>query len=469
LLVAAKLNMDVNPLNTGSKRNRLLVGLGITTLCLSGAIIRVDAHEGDGASAGHLINPANVEVVRLGQLKNIETPSSDLPPPKILRPRGYRISEIGESNLAGSLVAPQIHTPAPYCAIRVPTQNVTLQSVTSQSVPMQATYSLPPRSGVQVVEATGITPMPGYRVQPVIIPDSSPSLLGTIGHQQLRDHAAQSIRSAQQRLDRGATYTAQKLAVDALRHIASSKDLISGTNQYSVNLTAALTAIRESNDFASTHGMADVSTMKRLVDSHQTTSLKGVDLEAMSALKATEIYLTTANRVLVYSFGDVPLAADAMILLGKVEKQIETDNPMHSGAVALTLHKAASEIAPHSGLAQRELGNTLMEQGLTTHAAEAFRRSVTIAPQRSGYQNLMEASRRTGDVQTAQLCQTILNNSDLPSDISVKQLSQDDFAKTYRPVSYQMNSSTSDAQPENSMSPADETKAAKKPWYSIFK
>jgi hypothetical protein len=442
-----------------------------------------------GDDTASLPNPTaesqtNEQVVRLGQLKNLQSHTSDLPAPRILRPRPHQISSV--EAIAETTPKPKSETKAPVskpatekatdvkiASLPKPEMKVPVSKPTDVK-PVEKTKNvkspMPLMTSVQVVEATSIDSVTSSRVQPVIVPDQTPSILGAIGHQQLRDHAAQSIRGAQQRLDRGATFTAQKMAVDALRHIASSKDLVNGTNQYSLDLSAAMTAIRESRDFATAHGMADVSTMKRLVDSHQTTALKGVDLEAMSALKATEIYLTSANRILIESFGDVPLAADAMVLLGKVEKHIETTNPMHSGAVALTLHKAASEIAPSNSIVQRELGNTLMEQGLTKHAAEAFRRSVTLAPQRSSYQSLMEASRQVGDIQTAELCENILENSELPSDLPITQLSQDEFAKTYRPVSYRIDTPTAEnAKPKAAEKSAGETKTAKKPWYSIFK
>jgi hypothetical protein len=234
-------------------------------------------------------------------------------------------------------------------------------------------------------------------------------------------------------MHRRATHSAKKYALEALRSIVAMRDAEVGGNQHAKELDVALDAIRESDDFCGRFGPIDQNALRRMVVVHETDVLKGQDLENMSALEATEEYLAVATKNLIAAAGGVREASDALVLLGQIEKQMSAPGDTHGAAVAVTLQRAAIDIAPTNGPGYRELGTTLLDQGLVKQAAWALNRSVEIQPTRSGYQGLLEASRRLGDVETARLCLASLQDPNIADEIPVKELSPDVFAATYKP------------------------------------
>jgi hypothetical protein len=98
----------------------------------------------------------------------------------------------------------------------------------------------------------------------------------------------------------------------------------------------------------------------------------------------------------------------------------------------LTLQRAAVDAVPTNAAGYRELGTTLLNHGLVEQAALALHRSIEIQPTRTGYQRLLEASRRLGDADTARVCLASLQNPELLSDIPVQTLTPEQFAATGR-------------------------------------
>jgi hypothetical protein len=259
------------------------------------------------------------------------------------------------------------------------------------------------------------------------------SLTSTMHAARLREIARDSLRNAHHRLQRGATHSAKKFALEALRSIVAMRDAQSGGNRHAKYLEAAFDAVRESEDFSGRFGTADHSALKRMVVVHQTDVLKDQDLENMSVLEATESYLAVAKLNFVQAAAGVREGSDALVLLGKIERRMAQHDDTHAAAVAVTLQRAAVEIEPTNALGYRELGSTLLHQGLVQQAAWALNRSIEIHPTRTGYQRLLEASRRLGDVDTARVCLTSLEDPQLPSEIPVRTLSAKEFAATHRP------------------------------------
>ncbi len=285
------------------------------------------------------------------------------------------------------------------------------------------------------------------------------SLTTTIHSTRLRELAQESLRSSSHRMQRRATHSAKKYAVEALRSIVAMRDAEAGGNQHAQELDVALDAIRESDDFCGRFGPIDQNALRRMVVVHETDVLKGQDLEDMSALEATEKYLAVARTNLIAAAGGVREASDALVLLGQIEKQLSAPGDTHGAAVAVTLQRAAIDIAPTNGPGYRELGTTLLDQGLVKQAAWALSRSVEIQPTRSGYQGLLEASRRLGDVDTARLCLASLQDPNVADEIPVKELSPDVFAATYKPNLSELKNVPAKTQPPAvTAPPASETR-----------
>lgn len=259
------------------------------------------------------------------------------------------------------------------------------------------------------------------------------SLTATIHATRLRELARDSLRDSLHRMQRQATHSARKYAMEALRSIVAMRDAEEGGNRHAKQLDVALDAIRESEDFCGRYGVVDQNALRRMVAVHETEVLKGRDLENVSSLEATETYLAVAKQNLKAAAGGFCEASDALVLLGKIEKQMSRPGDTHAAAVAVTLQRAAIEIAPTNGQGYQELGTTLLDQGLVQQAAGALSRSVDLQPTRKGYERLLQASRRLGDVETARLCLESLRDPSILSETPVKKLSPEVFAATYKP------------------------------------
>jgi hypothetical protein len=179
--------------------------------------------------------------------------------------------------------------------------------------------------------------------------------------------------------------------------------------------------------------MLDQSALKRMVAVHKTDALKDQDLANMSALEATESYLAVARFHFVQAVEGVPEGSDALVLLGNIEREMADRDDTHSAAVAVILQRAAVEVEPANALGYRELGSTLLHQGLVEQAVWAFKRSIEIHPTRAGYERLLAASRRLGDFETASVCLASLEDPQLASELPVRRLSPQAFAATHRP------------------------------------
>ncbi|MDA8744971.1 hypothetical protein N9N28_10100 [Rubripirellula amarantea] len=267
-----------------------------------------------------------------------------------------------------------------------------------------------------------------------LLESGTPNITAAIHANRLRELSAISLRDARSRLQRRATHSARKYAHEGLRLAIDVEDSLQGTNQHMRDLQVALAAIRESKDFGGIVGNVDTRTMQRMVAVHETESLKNKDLTTISSIRATEIYLDVARKHLITAGAGSPLAAEAMLLLGLIEKQMPDQSDAHSVTVCLTYQGAAAEVAPNSPGVHREYGKTLLQQGLAHQAVESLQRSVALRPTRGGYQSLLEASRRIGNVALARQCLNALDEPQLVDSTPVRQLPPGEFAASYRPT-----------------------------------
>ncbi len=256
------------------------------------------------------------------------------------------------------------------------------------------------------------------------------SVNSTLHATRLRTQGRETLTRVHQSLKRRSTHTANKQALEALHAIVASRDAAGETNVYGLRLQAALTAIREAEDFCGRYGNVDHLALRRMIESHTTEALKDRDVSGLSAVKAVEIYLSVAKSNLVAASGGLPEAGDALLLLGHVHQKFEKNNSLYNEAVALTLHQAAVEVQPASAIARRELGKTLMNQGLVAQAVDMFVLSNRLTPNRETTQLLLNAARRIGNVPLAEHCMARLQDPRLPSDFPVIRLSPEQFAAT---------------------------------------
>ena len=331
-----------------------------------------------------------------------------------------------------------------------------------QGVLQQRTRSVADKQGFEMFSLESLQP-PAPEVS--LAEKELPSINTTIHANRLRQLAQAALNDSRSGLRRRATHTAQKHALEALRLSIDIEDALDRGNEHVRDLRVAQNAIRESRDFAGVTTTVDWRSIQRMVAVHETEILKSEDLKNLSAVQATEAYLNLARTKLVSAAGDSALAAESMLLLGVIEKQVLSREDVHSGAVGLVYHGAATEIQPNNAEVYREYGRTLLEQGLVSQSVRALKQSVAIKPTKTGYQALLDASRRGGDYDLAQKCLGALKDPSLFNDTAVVQLQPRQFAASYRPTPQTIN-----AIPNGSASkptPKAETPSEEKPRISF--
>ncbi len=252
------------------------------------------------------------------------------------------------------------------------------------------------------------------------------------GSSELRRRATESLLSAQHSWRHRALHSAKHYAIEAVRSLVAMRDAQDGGTQHAKCLKIASDAMRESADFYSSPSANDPSGLARLVNGHLTKVLKTGRLDNVSRHQATEIYLATAKRNLVAALQGSREASDALVMLSRIEPMIARPSDPYAAAVALMLQQAAVEVDPSNAVAHGELGSGLLQYDLVAQAVVALRRSVEIQPSQSGYQQLLDASRRLGDDDLAQQCIESLDYKSVPADIAVRQLEPNQFAARYQ-------------------------------------
>jgi hypothetical protein len=257
---------------------------------------------------------------------------------------------------------------------------------------------------------------------------------------QLAAAAVGQLRIAHWAAQRGATESAKQAATTTLQTIAALRDTQIGDNAFTLELGIALNAIHESADFSGRYGPVDPAAIGRLIEVHQTPVLKGVATTHLTSARAVEAYLQFAQDRLVNATAGGPLAAEATMILADLESLASSTSrtidspaehsPLHSAELALMYRRAAVAIAPDSADATAELGRTLLKRSLPAAAKELLLQSVQAAPTRQRMESLLEAAAKSGDFVLVDQCERQLAMQQLPSELPVKIMSPQEFART---------------------------------------
>lgn len=161
----------------------------------------------------------------------------------------------------------------------------------------------------------------------------------------IRQAAAALLDESAARLAHQASYSAAAAAMESLRLIAQSSDAIQRDSHCSTELTSAMVAIREAEDFVGRYGFVDDAAIARMIRSHETSVLKGASTSHLTGLVAADIYLDSARRTLATIAAEDPLAATAIGLLAKSYRQRASESPL---ALATSVHlmRAAVTASP---------------------------------------------------------------------------------------------------------------------------
>ena len=153
-----------------------------------------------------------------------------------------------------------------------------------------------------------VNPQPATAPQrPRALPPAAGSLLmppqpPAVRSEQLEKTARQADRQVRRGFElanRGACYAARAEFVAALRLLAQALDAEHRTTNHSRSLSAALTALKEAQDFLPTGGKLESDLdLPTLIASHRTPILKGAAAENLVPLVALKSYFTFAQEQL---------------------------------------------------------------------------------------------------------------------------------------------------------------------------
>ena len=172
---------------------------------------------------------------------------------------------------------------------------------------------------------------------------------------------------------RSAFFSAQEDFMEALRVVARGNDAMTENDreEHLIAVNQAFLALEEAEDFV-TKTTISGQRLYRLIETHQTPALKGVPATELSTPLALDAYHRFAHKRLIQAAGREPIAAEAMVRLGKLKAELAkgaTKNSL-SSAKALLYYDVALAIQPGHAVAANELGVAMAKLGKIREAQQ---------------------------------------------------------------------------------------------------
>ncbi len=207
--------------------------------------------------------------------------------------------------------------------------------------------------------------------------------------------------------DRGASFAARADFIAALRLVAQGLDNDEGGKRHSQALSAALTAMKEAQDFlpgaGKTEGDLDIPS---IVAGHTTPLLKNVPPGQLQAMRALKQYYNFAQEQLRLAVGHEVAGSMALGALGKLHAAMaekgNSEMPLPE-AKAITFYQAAVLVCPQNYIAANDLGVLRAHKNDYAAARSALEHSVKVCRTAENLKNLSVVYRRLGDARRADL------------------------------------------------------------------
>ena len=233
----------------------------------------------------------------------------------------------------------------------------------------------------------------------------------------LSDHARRENRSEQLELiareadrktrhgfelaGRGAFFAARAEFLGALRIMAASLDTEHQTAAHSRALTAALTAMKEAEDFLPEGARLERELdLPRVISTHATPVLKS-GADAVGSLTAMKCYLTFAQEQFAAAVGREIAGAMALHALGKLYDAMAAKQGIADPAAApkaMVYYQAALLVYPENDMAANDLGVLLTRSGRLAAARRMLEYSISVRQRSVSMRNLAKICRRQGEV-----------------------------------------------------------------------
>ena len=213
------------------------------------------------------------------------------------------------------------------------------------------------------------------------------------------------VRQGFELAGRGATYAARAKFLAALRTISQALDAEQQTSFYSQALAAGLTAVKESDDFASGSGSIVMPIdVQYVIARHKTSVLKGHRESPVTPLAALQRYYSYAQEQLGAAAGQTSAGSMALYGLGRIATElssVQSISDMNTAGRAMTFYQAALLADRQNFRAANELGVLLAHAGKHDRAREMFLLSLSVSPQPAAWMNLAAVHQRRGETDLA--------------------------------------------------------------------
>jgi len=203
---------------------------------------------------------------------------------------------------------------------------------------------------------------------------------------------------------RGALFAARSEFLGALQLLAAGLDTEHGTDAHGRALAAALTAVKESDDFLPRGSRLESDMdIPSIVAGHATPVLKN-RVEGVSPLAALKCYLTFAQEQFAKAAGGEVAGSMALHAMGKLHESLAQKKSLAVAAPeskAMLFFQAALLVDPNNHLAANDLGVLLARSGRFAEARTMLEHSLAIHRQSTGWHNLAVVYRQLGQVDRA--------------------------------------------------------------------
>jgi hypothetical protein len=158
-------------------------------------------------------------------------------------------------------------------------------------------------------------------------------------------------RRAYEMAQRGMLFAARQELVQALQLVAQAHDVHNRSGSHAAALAAALTALKEADDFAQAPGRGGPTDVATIARGHRTSLVQGT--RDLPPVVAQQQYFNFAQQQLAAAAGREPAASQALYTLGKIQMALASQSSQWQsldGPRALIYFQAAlAHVEQHGG------------------------------------------------------------------------------------------------------------------------
>lgn len=217
--------------------------------------------------------------------------------------------------------------------------------------------------------------------------------------ERIAQQADRQVRHGIELAGRGAHFAARSEFIGALRLVAEGLDTEQKSSVHGQALAAALTAMKESEDFLPLGSRLEADLdLSGIIGTHSTPVLKS-EAGKVTPMIASRCYLTYAQEQFAAAAGREVAGSMALHAMGKLHSALaqKKRSPITSPeSKAVVFYQAALLVYPKNYMAANDLGVLLAQCGNNADARAMLEHSVSLSRQSTSWQNLAVVYRQLG-------------------------------------------------------------------------